>query len=863
MKRFFGEVKQAADKIKPYGLLLLILLVLSAGSILILRHEMLSNARTTGNTLAKSYAVEEERSGTAYESLLYFGAARLERYVEDGIGKEALEQWFAGFCTDIESIAGKGTVDPYAVVNGRIVAANPWEGDDTYDYSSTDWYQKAIEADGQVIYTNAYMDVIYSENIITLAVSSGDNGNVVAFDIFPENFRIQSQDIDLPEGASYYLCDGNGTLLYAQTEMDADQDEMQAYMDDIIEKMENGELNALSSYIIDTDGEKRAVYFNRGDNGWLSIVTVPHSTIFGTLYFFTFGFSAVFAVFCIFILLTSVWGYRLNRRVEETNETLRVLGNSYYAIYRVDYLNGTYDMIKGSDYVRSRLPERGDYEQFLEVAKEVMEESTRSDFTESFSLANMRKLVKRRVRDYGGDFLRYFDNEYRWVNVRLLFDESLSQGEVALCFREVEKEKQAQLRQIELLENALDKAKKSEASQGRFFSSMSHDMRTPLNAVIGLSELAAANVEDTEKTRDYLNKITVSSRQLLGLINDILELSRLERGNVELNAENFDLRKCIAESMDVFRVQAAQSGRQFELALDIRDDMVKGDPSRLTQVMNNLVSNAMKFTRSGGKVTVKVHQLEMLKYAKYQFTVEDTGRGMSEEFLTRIFEPYAREVRFGADNVPGTGLGLSIVKSLVSQMDGQITVESELGKGSRFIVTLPLETANNQAEIPPEDSSEASVQEKETAQAETAFELAGRHILLAEDNDVNMEIATELLEMNEIKVTQAWNGKEAVERFRESEPGFFDAVLMDMQMPEMNGCDAARAIRALKRPDAQDVPILAVTANAFAEDIAATTAAGMNAHISKPIDFSILYSVLRELIALREDRNAQGDNRQS
>lgn len=223
------------------------------------------------------------------------------------------------------------------------------------------------------------------------------------------------------------------------------------------------------------------------------------------------------------------------------------------------------------------------------------------------------------------------------------------------------------------------------------------------------------------------------------------------------------------------------------------------------------------------------------EYAKYKFVVADTGIGMSAEFLKRLYEPYARELRFSPKQASGTGLGMSITKNLVAQMDGEIQVESQPGRGSTFTVILPFAAA--------EESRETISQAAET----TDFTLDGLHILLAEDNEINMEITVELLAAQGVQVTRAWNGAEAVEQFRQSPPGSFDAILMDMQMPLLDGCGAARAIRAMDRPDAGTVPILAVTANAFAEDISATTAAGMDAHISKPIDFRILCQTLGRL----------------
>nr|WP_317400835.1 ATP-binding protein [uncultured Gemmiger sp.] len=275
-----------------------------------------------------------------------------------------------------------------------------------------------------------------------------------------------------------------------------------------------------------------------------------------------------------------------------------------------------------------------------------------------------------------------------------------------------------------------------------------------------------------------------------------------------------------------------------------------GDPARINQILNNLLSNAFKFTPEGGTIRLSVTQIDKGDFAKYKIVVADTGIGMSADFLPHLFEPYSREMRFTAKQSIGTGLGMSITKNLVSQMNGEMHVESEQGKGTTFTLVLPFAVVAGQ-------EAEAASPTPE------CYHLDGRHVLLAEDNEVNMEITTELLQMNGAVVTQAWNGREALEQFEKSKTFYFDAILLDMQMPEMDGCEAARRIRALPRPDAPVVPIIAVTANAFAEDIAATAAAGMNAHVSKPIDFGLLCRTLGRLTSdsdgLTAEQPSQGD----
>ena len=815
------------------------LIVIAVIGISLIRSTLFDNAWETGTSMARNYAAEEQSSLTMYETLLTFGTASIDDRTKQGWSHEEMRQWTDIYFTRLDSVLGEGVVDPYVVLDGEIIAAHPWDGDENYDVESTEWYQRAVAAEGKVIFTDLYTDVIYDKPVITIAQQCAYADAVMAFDILPENIRFQFDELSMEAGDSFFLCDSRGQIIYADTDIERPREEVQAYLNSLVARISAGEVEGPGLNISDLDGQARAVYYARLSNGWYSIVTIPHSNILGDFSWLKMCLILMIALFLLLIAGMTWRDMRIGERIERTNETVRVLGNSYYALYRVDYGADTYEMIKGSDYVRERIPPSGPYGDLLRTAGEVIEPDAYRDFLESFSSGNIRKLVSRRVRNFGGDFLRRFGNEMRWVSVRILFDESLAPEEVVLCFQEVEEEKQRELRQRRLLEDALEIARKNEVSKQSFFSNTSHDMRTPLNAIIGLSDLAAGHVEDPEKEREYLKKINFSSRQLLGLINDILDMSRMEQGKLVLNSKEFDLKQCMEECVGSFRFQAEAARKTLTLQMDVRDAQVMGDPFRIGQVMNNLLSNAVKFTSEGDSIRVTVTQMEAApgQLCKYRLVIADTGIGMSREYLPHLFEPYSREMRFGERQAVGTGLGMPITQSIVTQMNGEIHVESAPGEGTTFTIILPFAIAHKQAK-----AAEAA------DGGEEAFSLEGRRILLAEDNEVNMEITTELLQMNGVAVTQAWNGAEAVERFREAEAFAFDAILMDMQMPVMDGCEAARRIRALRRPDARKVPIVAVTANAFAEDIAATSAAGMDAHVSKPIDFAHLVKVLRECI---------------
>ena len=531
-------------------------------------------------------------------------------------------------------------------------------------------------------------------------------------------------------------------------------------------------------------------------------------------------------------------GYRNERKIEHINDTLQILGDTFYAIYRINYKNATYETIKSSYDIKDKLGKKGEYKHFLQVFKECVSDDTYTKFKYCFSVENIRKIVSENIYEYGGDYQRKFNDVFKWVSIKIIYNNELALNEVIMCFREIDAEKRLQLQQLTLLENSLDSAKQSAERKSIFFSNVSHDMRTPLNAIIGLSELAQQNSSDTEKVKNYITKIQNAGKQLLTLINDILDMSRIENKK----GEKFDYKPmrvndCVNDCVLMFSEQALREKKDLIVELDKENVLVYCDYQRLSQILNNLISNAIKYSDNGAKIKVKVKLLEVKnRTCKYQFIVSDTGIGMSDKFLKHIYEPFERETMFSATRVSGTGLGMPIVKSLVQQMSGEITIKSKLGVGSTFTVILPLMIAEK-----------TETQETEAKQVDEK-NLNDKTIMVAEDNEINMEILCELLQSSGAKVIKAYNGSQAVEIFKSLTEGSLDAILMDMHMPEMDGCTACTEIRKLNRTDAQKVPIIAVTANAFAEDIAKTIKAGMNGHIAKPIDFKELLKLLTSLI---------------
>jgi CheY-like chemotaxis protein len=374
---------------------------------------------------------------------------------------------------------------------------------------------------------------------------------------------------------------------------------------------------------------------------------------------------------------------------------------------------------------------------------------------------------------------------------------------------------------------------------------MSHDIRTPLNAVIGLTNLALYSPEDSKKVTECLQKIANSSQLLLGLINDVLDMSKIESGKMQLAETEFELGEWLSGVVTVTQSQTGVRSQHFDVNVwNITHELLCGDTVRLGQVLTNVLGNAVKFTPKDGEIYLDITEVPSQdpSFASFVFRVSDTGVGMSREYMGRIFEMFSRDQNSYKQGIQGTGLGMSIAQGIVSTMQGDIHVESREGEGSCFTVTLNFriqgkeqERAGGMRDCIRDDDMDCS-------------SLAGRRILLVEDNALNMEIAKAILCEHGLEVDGAENGQEAYERFTSSAPGTYEAVLMDLQMPVMDGCTAARMIRASSHPQARTIPIIALTANAFAEDVAKALTSGMNYHIAKPIDFHQLFHALKQFM---------------
>ena len=455
-----------------------------------------------------------------------------------------------------------------------------------------------------------------------------------------------------------------------------------------------------------------------------------------------------------------------------------------------------------------------------------------------------------------------------------------------LGYWQFEEQRRKDLLHAEKLEKMAEEARSANEAKTRFLFNMSHDIRTPMNAIIGFSNFLKQHVDDREKTLEYIDKIQTSSSFLLSLINDVLEMARIESGKAMLKMESGCLSDLVNSLNAVFEPSIRTKNLKYSCNLNVTHEYLICDKTKLREIILNILGNAIKYTPDGGQVTVDITEENLARegYARYRFVVKDTGIGMSEEYLPHIFEEFTRERTSTESKVFGAGLGLPIVKALIDLMGGTVEIESKVGKGSTFIVTLSFQLADQEQirlldqrksektdlqasdwgeeklrEYPkiPEKAkkSEKTVENSESSQ-EACFQ--GKRVLLAEDNDLNAEIAETILEERGFVVERAADGELCVEELQKKPERYYDMILMDIQMPNMDGYTAAEVIRKLKDPR-RLTPIVAMTANAFEEDRRKAFEAGMNAHIAKPINVNAMFETIREILSESADSADRGE----
>ncbi len=466
----------------------------------------------------------------------------------------------------------------------------------------------------------------------------------------------------------------------------------------------------------------------------------------------------------------------------------------------------------------------------------------REIFSKSVSPAYIHQTLASQ-KSFHANFRILKDGDIKYLQLFIVnVGEKGTASQIMFGLRSVDEEIRQEKERNQILENALHQAKAANLARNTFLSNMSHDMRTPLNAIVGFTSLAKTHKDDPQRLQSYLEAIERSSAQLLHLMDDVLEISWFESGSIHMVETACSLLDVAHQVQERCLPQAAEKNIAFSVAFTgLEHPTVFADQEKLTQVLLRLINNSIKYTEPGGRVTVTFAEQNATRlYAAYQFIVEDTGIGISEDFIGHIFEPFERQKNTTMSGIQGAGLGLPIVKNLVDMMGGTIEAKSTPGKGSTFIVSLSLRMQTEQ--------------QAETMTAERMKAEEPRRILVVEDNPLNMEIAVALLEDEGFLVDTAENGQIALDKVQASQPGDYALILMDLQMPVMDGHSAARAIRALENPALASIPIIALSANTFDEDRRMSAESGMNAHMAKPIDIPLLLELMERTL---EQKQAQ------
>lgn len=556
---------------------------------------------------------------------------------------------------------------------------------------------------------------------------------------------------------------------------------------------------------------------------------------------FLFSFYIIFA-----LLLLLIRRHLEAKNMAQINRQYRIIeaiGNVYETILMLDLKTNILEPITAPDYLFHDIPYRFPADKILDKwAKKYVA----PDYVQKHCDFMELSTIQERLGTNSHIELKYLLNSGMWCQVMMIpkrYDENHQIEAVLLVTRNITEEMQHEIAVTRQIQEAADEAKKANAAKTDFLRRMSHDIRTPINGIRGMIEIANHFPDDLEKQNECRKKILQASDFLLDLVNSVLDMNKLESGELILEEVPFSLREVSHEVGAIIRPQTLEHGLNLSTkALFVRHHYLIGSPLYLRQILLNLAGNAVKYNRPGGSICVSCQEISSDETtATFVFSVEDTGLGMSEEFQKHLFEPFSQENVANRTSYTGTGLGLSITKELIEKMGGTITFTSRQNVGTTFHVTLPFRIDTDHLDS---DSSPA---------LNPNCNLDGVHVLLVEDNELNREIVEFLLQNEGILVTSAVDGQQALDKFRESKPGTFHFILMDVMMPVMDGLEATRRIRALDRPDAKSIPIFAMTANAFADDIRQCKEAGMNEHLSKPLDSKRLLELMHRYFCAQKD----------
>ena len=529
----------------------------------------------------------------------------------------------------------------------------------------------------------------------------------------------------------------------------------------------------------------------------------------------------------------------LGKQVQKNRQAVHALGTAYYLILRLDLKTKRAELVKRTRKMNIGMKDNHtEWNHQIEIIKNMIAEPFVQKYMEFFDIQTMAARLHNK-ESMSSEFKLKEGSWFLSMVVPQNYDKNGNVTSVLIANRDVTDEKLRELRQEEELREAKLKAECANKAKSSFLFNMSHDIRTPMNAIIGYAELASRHLQETDKLGRYLEKIQICGKELLSMLGNVLDLARIENNKVEMEYTVSNVHECFENCVIMFQQQAESKNQTFSLTEQIMYPYVYMDAPHLSEVCLNIISNAIKYTNTGGRISCNVVQKSCEKedWCNMIITITDNGIGMSEEFQKRIFETFERERNTTLSHIDGSGIGMGITKKLVELMDGTIEVKSKQGEGSTFTITIPCRKAS-------EDDSLV----KKNSNLCNKNCLNGVRILLVEDNEINTEIATELLTEEGCIVETANDGVACIDMIEKADADYYKMILMDIQMPVMNGYDATLIIRKMKDAKKARIPIIAMTANAFAEDIQKVLSVGMNAHVAKPVDMNILVPTMMKYL---------------
>ncbi len=521
----------------------------------------------------------------------------------------------------------------------------------------------------------------------------------------------------------------------------------------------------------------------------------------------------------------------------DNNKVIRTLSKAYFCVYYVDLTTHAYEEIYSKDYVKELIPSKGkSYETLMEHVIPRIYEQYHDDIKK---LGDVENTVNQ-LTNADSFTIECNTKVIGWIRIVIMAADRNEKGEVVsllVAGKNIDEEMQDEIEAREEMKAAYTEANRANAQKTDFLAKMSHDIRTPMNSIMGMTTIASKHIDDKEKVKYCIDTINEAGKHLLALINEVIDVTKIEAGKIELVKDYFSISGLVDNALAMMRPLSDAKDQILALNMTgIEHKFVTGDKTRVEEILTNLVSNAIKYTYEKGLINVDICEEPVSDTeSDYIFRVKDSGIGMSKEFQKHLFEAFSREDDEYIAKSEGTGLGLTITKKYIEAMNGKISFTSEKGHGSEFCVRIRLELQNEEEEVAFEGDADIRLDK---------LSFTDKRALLVDDNDLNAEIGKELLEMSGLTIERAVDGADAVNMFTTSPFGYYDIIFMDVIMPVMNGYDATIAIRASSRPDSSNVPIIAMTANAFASDIKEALESGMNDHIAKPIDNEYLAKVL-------------------